>query len=129
MGVRIGVCPGVGLARWLRWSAHPLSGIVCRGTCVVPCFPSRHPVFAPSSLEMAVELIFCRCCLFVSFGPEFINCTAYSYFQFHTVSLYLVALGELCPGASTAVKGLRSHPACLKEESMDPEGLAGHVEE
>ena len=30
-GRRVRVCPGVGLERWLRWSAHPFGGVECRG--------------------------------------------------------------------------------------------------
>ena len=32
-GVRIRVCPGVGLDGWLRWFAHPFGGGVCRAMC------------------------------------------------------------------------------------------------
>ena len=30
-GVRVGVCPGFGPEGKLKWFAHPLGGIVCRG--------------------------------------------------------------------------------------------------
>ena len=30
-GVTVGVCPGVGPKGWLRSSAHPFGGVVCRG--------------------------------------------------------------------------------------------------
>ena len=36
------------------------------------------------------------------------------------VSLYFVAQGDFCPGASTAAKGPRSQvPACLKRRPLD----------
>ena len=30
------MCPGVRLEGWLRWSAHPLGGVVCRGHVQYP---------------------------------------------------------------------------------------------
>ena len=41
-GVRVGVGLGVGPEVWLRWPAHTLGGVVCRGlcACTVPCFCS-----------------------------------------------------------------------------------------
>ena len=41
--VRVGVSPGVRPEWWLRWFAHPLGGIVCRG-----------PAFAPGSSKVTV---------------------------------------------------------------------------
>ena len=46
-GVRVGVCPGVGLEGWLRWFAHPFGGGVCRGQ-------SWYPAFAPGSSKVVV---------------------------------------------------------------------------
>ena len=50
------MCLGVGLEGWLRWSAHPLGGVVCRGH--VQC-----PALAPGSSKVAVAFFG----LFVSF--------------------------------------------------------------
>ena len=50
-GVRVEVCPGVGLeGRRLRWAAHPLGGVVCRGH-------AQCPAFAPGSSEVAVGFL------------------------------------------------------------------------
>ena len=48
-GVRVGVCPGVRLAGWLRWSAHPFGGVVCRGR-------AQYPAFAPNPLLLLLAL-------------------------------------------------------------------------
>ena len=40
-GMRVEVCPGVGPEERLRYFAHPLGGIVCRGACTAHCFYSR----------------------------------------------------------------------------------------
>ena len=42
-GVRVEVCPGVRLEGWLRWSAHPFGGVVCREH-------AQYPAFAPDTL-------------------------------------------------------------------------------
>lgn len=57
--------------------------------------------------------------LFLSFGPEFAP-AAYtqSYFQLYIISLYFVSQGEVCPGASTAAKGLRTQPVSISGCSM-----------
>ena len=47
-----GVGPGDSLEQWLRWSAHPLSGVVCRGHVQYLAFP-------PSSLEVEVGVLVC----------------------------------------------------------------------
>lgn len=48
-GMRVEVCPGVGPEERLRYFAHPLHGIVCRGHV-------KHPAFTPGSSE--VQLFF-----------------------------------------------------------------------
>ena len=40
-GVRIGVCPGVRLGRWLSCFAHPLGGVACRGHAQYTVFCSQ----------------------------------------------------------------------------------------
>ena len=44
------MCPGVGPEGWLRWFVHPSGGVVGRGHV-------KHPAFAPSSSEAAVEFL------------------------------------------------------------------------
>ena len=44
------MCPGVGPEGWLRWSAHPLGGVECRGH-------AQCPAFAPGSSEVAVGFL------------------------------------------------------------------------
>ena len=42
--------------RWLRWSAHPFGGAVCRGH-------EQYPVFAPDTSEVTVGFwSFVSCC-------------------------------------------------------------------
>ena len=53
-GVRVGVCPGLGLEGWLRGFAHPLWGWCVQRACAVPHICSQHPVFAPGSSKVAV---------------------------------------------------------------------------
>ena len=59
------MCPGVELEGLLRWFAHPLGGVVCRGHV-------QYPAFAPNTLFFLLALqkwqlsIFS---LFVSFCP------------------------------------------------------------
>ena len=46
MIVVVGARPGFGLEGWLRWSAHPLGGTVCR-------VYAQYLAFAPDSSEVA----------------------------------------------------------------------------
>ena len=55
---RVGVCSGVWPEGWLRWFAHPLGSVECRGQ-------AQYPAFAPGSSEVAVQLFFFG--LFASF--------------------------------------------------------------
>ena len=59
-GVRVGLCSGVGLERWLRWSAHPLGGAVCRGHAQYPAFPPKPPLFllAPQKWPLVFLVFF-----------------------------------------------------------------------
>ena len=59
--VRVGVCPGVGSERCLRWLAHPWGGVELQGSCAVPCFCSW--LFRSGSWVLG---------LFVSCCPEFV---------------------------------------------------------
>ena len=47
--MRVGECARIGLEGWLRCSAHPLGGVVCRGH-------AQYPAFAPDHSEVAVGL-------------------------------------------------------------------------
>ena len=69
-GVRVGAGPGVGPEGWLRCSAHPFGGSVCRGQ-------AQYPAFAPGSSEVAVEF-FWSFCIFLSIIC--INCTCMQLF-------------------------------------------------
>ena len=48
--MRVGADQWVGPEEWLRWSAHPLSGTVCRDHVQLP-------YFAPGTSEMAVGIL------------------------------------------------------------------------
>ena len=63
----------IGPKGWLRWSAHPLVGAVCRDFCPVPCF-------SPSTSEVAV-----------GFWPF---CTL--FFLFHGLRPYNAVSGDFC---------------------------------
>ena len=43
------MCPEVGPEGWLRWFAHPLGGVVCRGH-------KQYPTFAPEPLLLLLAL-------------------------------------------------------------------------
>ena len=88
------------------WSAHPLGGAVCRDH-------AQYPVFAPGTSETAVGL-WPLCILLFVIAPTAHVC---SYFSLLIVSLYSVAGGDVCPGASTLVKGPRSQPISLPAAS------------
>ena len=48
--MRVGAGPGLRLEGWLRWSAHPLGGVVCRE-------PVQYSAFAPDPSEVAVGFL------------------------------------------------------------------------
>ena len=88
-----------------------LCGAKCRRAYTVPCFGVTHPVFLLQALQkwQLAGFFFS----FVFFGPEFApTARAHSYFQSHIISLYLVARGEVCPGAAQGP--MSQLPACLK---------------
>ena len=91
--------PGVGMEGWLiglPTALVPLSAGDMQSTCVC----SRPPGFSPWFSEVA----FGGLGLSVScpqFDPAVQAC---GYFQSFLVSLYFVAWGDICPGASTAAK-------------------------
>ena len=60
---RVGVCSGVWPEGWLRWFAHPLGSVECRGQ-------AQYPAFAPGSSEVAVQLFFFFFWSFCIFCPE-----------------------------------------------------------
>lgn len=59
-GVRVGVCPRVGLVGWLRRLAHSFGDSVCRGH-------AQYPAFVPDFFEVTFGLFFVS----VSGHPEF----------------------------------------------------------
>ena len=65
-GMRVGVCPGVGLEGWLGWFAHAFGGGVCKGY-------SLYPAFVPGSSEEAFGF-------FWSFYVLPIICSNWNYF-------------------------------------------------
>ena len=58
--VRVRVSTELRPEGWLRWIAHLLGGIVCKGH-------AQYPAFAPHSVKVSGEFFG----LFVPFGPEF----------------------------------------------------------
>ena len=66
--MRVGAGPGVRLEGWLRWSAHPLSGAVCK-------VHGQYPAFAPETSELAVGFL-----LFLYFVYNLPQLHMYSYF-------------------------------------------------
>ena len=77
-GMRVGVCSRVRLEGWLRWFAHPLAGVLCRGH-------AQYPAFAPGSSKVAVGFFWS----FSMFCPEFtLTVHTHSYFYSHWVSLW-----------------------------------------
>ena len=76
---------------------HPFGGSVYRGHAQYPASALCSMLFRSGSWFFS---------LFVSCCPQFApTAHALSYFESHIVSLYLVAQGDICPGASTAGKG------------------------
>ena len=84
----------MGLGAWLRWPGHPLAGSVCRDQV-------QDPAFAPGTSEVAVGL-WPFCILLFIFCP---SSACVRLFLVLLVSLYDIAGGDVCPGASTAAKG------------------------
>lgn len=81
--------------------------MVCPPLCLVECRHAQYSAFAThfsfvtGSSEMAAE--FFVIVVFTSFGSEFAPAVhVHSYFWPHAASLYFVALGEVCPGGSSA---------------------------
>lgn len=103
---------GRGVSRGLAWV--PPLWLECTGAWGVPCLRSRHLIFAPSSLEVAVGFggFFWS---FVSFGPEFAPAAAstQSCLVPQTFLVFLRSLSRWKHGS----KGSRV-PACLR---MAPE--------
>ena len=86
------MCPGVGPEGWLRWFAHRLGGVVCRGHV-------QYPAFALGSSKVAVGF-FGLSVSFVQNLPQLgVHVVIFSPIQF---LCYFVARGEVCRGASTA---------------------------
>ena len=105
-GVSIGMCSGFGLEGF----AHLFGGVECRA-CSASCFCFQHRfcfwLFRNGSCGFFWSL--CILC------PECeLTAHAHSYFRSHTVSLYFVAGGEVCPGTNNAHCSKGSQvPNCL----------------
>ena len=91
----------------------PLWWRCVQGACAVPCFCSRHPVFAPGSSKVAVAWVLGGFFgLFVSFGSRICpNCACtqlflvpYSFFVFCSLRRGV----SRCNVCSIVAKGLRS---------------------
>ena len=122
-----GVCPEVILEGWLRCFAHLLGGTTCRGH-------AQYPVFAPDPLLLLQALQKWQLFLFLFsvslylLGPEFVPTVHTHRYFFSPMKITLwdslfssfdfVSQGEVCPGASTAAKGLRTQPVSISGCSM-----------
>ena len=93
---QVGLCLGVRTEEQIRCLAHPSDDVV------------QCPAFAPGSSEVAAEFFW------VFFGTILSiispNCACKQLFLALVISLYFVAGGDVCPGASTAAKHRRSQP-------------------
>ena len=107
-GVKVGVCPRGQAGGVAQVVCPPLRWWCVQGACAVPCLCSR--IFKSGSWVFWSLCIFCP-----EFAPTLHAC---SYFHSHTVSLYFVAGGEMCAGASTAAKGPRSQPVSFPTERL-----------
>ena len=65
---------------------------------------------------------------FVSFGSGICPKWASWHFQSHTVSLYFVARGQVCPGTSTAAEGPRSQPVSKGRKESGCWGWGEHLQ-
>ena len=91
-------------------SPLPLLQLESPGAWIVPCFWSQHPAFVPSFLEVDVGFSWSFSILSLIYP----SCTGLELCLVPVVSLYFVAQGDICPGASTAAKCLRSQVSdCL----------------
>ena len=93
---------------------------MCRGHTQSSAFAPQNPVFVLGSSKVEVEVFV----FFVSFASRICSnefaprAHAHSYFSSHTVSLYSVAGGEVCPGTSTAAKGPGPRPVSLGVQQL-----------
>ena len=51
------MCPGVVPEGWLRWSAHPLGGVVCRGHAQYPALDPRSSKEAVGFFDLFVSFV------------------------------------------------------------------------
>ena len=96
----------------LHWQPSPLPVLQLEspGAWIVPCFWSQHPAFVPSSSEVDLGFAWSFSILSIIYP----SCTCIQLCLVPVVSLYFIAQGDICPGASTAAKGLRFQVAdCL----------------
>ena len=105
-----GLCCSMGkwdqLCKWrgqacslMGWGEEYLQGswLHVQGACAVPCFCSRHPVFALGAYKLASGVL-----VSVFWGPEFTpSVHACCYLPSHIVCLHFVAGEEVYPDASS----------------------------
>ena len=104
-GVRVGVCPGVGLEGWLRWFAHPLVRVSCRGrgsTLLLLQALQKWQLGFLVSLYVLSRICPNCACRQLFFVP-------YSFFVFCCSRRGV----SRCKHCSTAAKGPRSQPVSL----------------
>ena len=116
------MCPGVGPEGWLRSSAHPLGGVVCRGH-------AQYPAFAPATLLPALQngsWSFWSFCILLSIICPNCECmqlflVPYSFFVFCCSRRHL-SMQKLCSKGSQ-VPGLRVTHHATSEGQL---GLTDH---
>ena len=111
--------PGVRLEGWLRWFAHSFGGVQRRRHAQYCFFCSQHPVFCSWLFRHGIGF-FWPLHISVQNFPKLRGHTV--IFQSLTLSRYLVAQGEVSPGASFAAKSPRSQAVSGKEQ-MEAQGL------
>ena len=99
----MGVCPGVGPEGWLRWFLYPFG---VQEACTVLCFFSQPLVFAPSSSEVAVRLLWSFCILLSTVCP---NCECSQLFLVSYSFFVFCCLGRLLSKCKDCSKGWQSH--------------------
>ena len=119
-GVRVGVCPRVGLVGWLRWLAHTFGDGVCRGH-------AQYPAFVPDFFKVTFGLFFVS----VSGHPEFAPTTQlflvpYNFFAFghsRRLSSGPAAKGPRSQRVSKGPKGKEGGPIKLVLWGLQDPGM------
>ena len=98
------MCSGVRADGWLRWFAHPLGGVVCRGH-------AQYPAFAADSSKVAFGVFWSFCILFLYLIRSYCTCMKlflipYSFFVFCWLRKHLSRYKHCSQGSQI--------PACLR---------------